>query len=140
MAQLFLKNGDRFNYDNGHVSAFYAHDAFFKFPKEGNPADFMGKINATTNAAITLCEQAIRNLGYSEPLRQPIINIRDYQSTNEFTRYIFHWWKSPDPNSEIANFEVDMENKTIKSVYCDDPSLWHDPPKINVPMTHAPLK
>jgi len=27
-----------------------------------------------------------------------------------------------------------MENKAVKSVFVNDPSLWRDPPRIDVPM------
>jgi hypothetical protein len=130
IAQVFLKNGDRFNYEHGHVAAFYAHDAYWKFPEHGRLEDFLGKINITTNQALTLCQRAIRNLGYQARLPKPWFGQRTYVGTNEFSRYIFHWWK-PGGEAEIASFEVDAESKLIRSVYFDDPALWRDPPKID---------
>jgi len=145
IAQLFLRNGDRFNYEHGHVVAFYAHDAYRKFPYDGRREDFVGKINMTTNEAIALCERAIKNLEYKTKLPKASLGVGGPTSlggTNQFTRYIFYWWK-PGEDPEFASFEIDMESKAIKSVYIDDPSLWRDPPKIDGPMmaeTNAPPK
>lgn len=138
MAQLFLKNGDRFNYQHGHVTDFYAHDAYRKFPEYGKLEDFLGRINMKTNEAIRMCERVIKNLGYKETLPKPFFGGSTYVGRNELSRYIFYWGEL---NHEFASFEVDMETKAIKSVYLDHPSLRRDPPEIDVPMmaeTNAP--
>jgi len=139
MAQLFLKNGDRFNYGHGHVTAFYGHDAYRKFPEEGRVEDFLGKINMSTNDAISMCERAIKSLGYTAKLPKAFFAGPTFIGTNEFSRCVFYW---PKPGEEFASFEVDMETGRIKSAYLDHPSLWRDPPKIGVPMvlgTNAPF-
>ena len=68
IAQFYLTNGDRFNYERGHFGSFYAHDAMDKFPETGRTADFLGRINMTTNEAISLCEGVIRKMGYTNKL------------------------------------------------------------------------
>src|SRR5262249_49412943 len=74
MAQLYLTNGDRFNYQHGHFVAFYAHDAMDKFPETGKTEDFLGHINMSTNQAISLCGAVLRGLGYKKKLPSPIIS------------------------------------------------------------------
>src|SRR6202000_702623 len=51
--QIFLKKGDRFNYLHGHVAAYYAHDAFLKFPDRGRVEDFLGTNTVSTNEAVS---------------------------------------------------------------------------------------
>jgi hypothetical protein len=129
-AQVYLTNGDRFNFEHGHVVAFYAHDAFLKFPKEGNPEDFVGTLNMTTNEVVALAERALRGIGYRESLPTPSLDTRIPRRNGEFTRRIVRWWR-PNSDLEIANCEVDLEHRSIKSLYCDDGSLQRDPPKID---------
>ncbi len=133
-AQVFLKNGDRFNYHAGHVAAFYAHDAFERFPFVGNPADFAGKINMTTNQAFAMAGRAVRNIGYHDKLPEPFFETRRLDGTNQFSRLIVHWaW--PGTGMSFGSCEIDMQAKLIKGFSFDEKSLWRDPPKINVPMT-----
>jgi hypothetical protein len=136
MAQLYLKNGDRFNYEHGRVTAFYAHDAYHKFPEQGRLDDFLGKVNITTNEAISLCEHAIKNLGYKANLPRAVLGTVTHLGGQELTRCVFYWFH-PGDDSNFATFEVDMQNKAIKAVYLEDPSLWSDPPKVNVPAVPA---
>jgi hypothetical protein len=133
MAQLFLKNGDRFNYDHGRVAAYYAHDAYHKFPEAGKLQNYTGRVNMSTNQAIALCERAIRSLGYKAKLPAPFIGNITQIGNRQVTRYVFYWWK-PAEQSNFATFEVDMEGKLIKSAFLDDPSLWSDSPRIDVPL------
>jgi hypothetical protein len=129
-AQIYLTNGDRFNYQHNHVAAFYGHDAYRRFPDYGRLEDFLGNINMTTNQAIKLCEDTIRSLGYKRELPKAWFGGRAYIGDKEFSRYVFYWRK-PGSMLEFASLEVDVEAKTIKSVFLDDESLWRDPPKIN---------
>lgn len=133
MAQVYLTNGDRFNYQHGHVAAFYAHDAYRKFPDSGRLQDFLGKINMTTNQAIKLCEDTLRTLGYKPKLPKAWFGGRAFIGDKEFSRYVFYWRK-PGTMSEFASVEVDVETRMIKSLFLDDPSLWREPPKIDAPM------
>lgn len=133
IAQIYLTNGDRFNYQNGHVAAFYGHDAYRKFPDYGRLEDFLGKINMTTNQAIRLCEETIKSLGFRGKLPKVWFGGRAFIGEKEFSRYVFYW-RPPGSMSEIASIEVDVESKTIKSVFIDDESLWRDPPEVNLPM------
>jgi hypothetical protein len=132
MAQLYLTNGDRFNYSHGRVTDFYAHDAYHKFPDQGRLEDFLGKVNVSTNEAISLCEHAIRNLGYKATLPRAVLGTVTHLGGQELTRCVFYWFRSED-DSNFATFEVDMQNKAIKAVYLEDSSLWRDPPKVAVP-------
>jgi hypothetical protein len=133
-AQLFLKNGDRFNYLHGHVAAFYAHDAYSKFPEEGRLEDFRGEIKITPSQATALCERAIRNLGYAARLPKAVLGSPTYVaygSKDRFSRYIFYWWQQGQQLA-MASFEVDATDGHITSVYFDDPSLWREPPDVVV--------
>ena len=137
--QLYLKNGDRFNYTHGHVTAFYAHDAFFKFPEVGRVDEFIGKINVSTNEAIAVSKDALKRLGYNSKLDMafgpPL-----YIPMDRFIRYFIRYSRTDD-NAPVSNFEIDLGDKSIKAIYLDDPVLWRDPPKIDVPMlpiTNAP--
>jgi hypothetical protein len=132
LAQIYLTNGDRFNYQHGHIAAYYAHDAYRKFPDEGRIEDFLGSINMTTNQAIALCERTIRSLGYKQKLPKAWFGGRSYIGTNEFSRYVFYWMR-PGTMEQFASLEVDVEARRIKSLFIDEPSLWRDPPKLDVP-------
>ncbi len=137
IAQLYLTNGDRFNYEQGHVKAFYAHDAMDKFPETGRTEDFLGQIKISTDAAIALCEGVMKKLGDKDKLPQPTISYAPRRGTLDCTRYIYYWTR-PGEDFEFAHFEVDMENKTIKSVYLDAAPFRHEPPKIDAPAgTHS---
>lgn len=131
IAQLVLTNGDRFNYDHGRVVAFYAHDAYHKFPDQGRLEDFTGKPNITTNRAIGICESVIKKLGYKAKLPRAVLGNATQVGTEQVTRYVYYWFK-PGEQSNFATFEIDMEDGSLKSVYLDDPSLWRAPPKLSV--------
>jgi hypothetical protein len=142
MAQFYLKNGDRFNYDHGRVTAFYAHDAYHKFPEQGRLENFLGRVNVTTNEAISLCEHAIKNLGYKAKLPRAVLGTVTHLGGQALTRCVFYWFR-PSDDSNFATFEVDMQRKLIKAAYLEDSSLWRDPPKIDVPVsvaTNAPIR
>ncbi len=139
VVQLYLKNGDRFNFDHGHVVGFYAHDAFFKFPEIGRVEDFIGKTSVSTNQAIAHSKEALKRLGYRLKLTIAI-GPPTWVPAENFTRYFIRYSRASD-NSPVSNFEMDLTDGSIKAVYLDDPILWRDPPKINVPMfstTNAP--
>ena len=129
MAQLYLTNGDRFNYGRGGVSSFYAHDAFMKFPKEGRLGDFLGHINMSTNEAIALCESVMRKIGYAGVFPPPFVSYPLGSGELVFTRYTYYW-KHPGADSEFASFEVDMETKTIKNIYLNDVAFQKESPQL----------
>jgi hypothetical protein len=131
MAQLYLTNGDRFNYQQGHFNAFYAHDAMDKFPETGRTQDFLGHINMSTDEAIALCADVIKKLGYLDKLPKPIISCAPKRGTLECTRYTYYW-RHPGEDFPFASFEVDMETKTIKSIFLKDAAFKKDPPKIDM--------
>jgi hypothetical protein len=132
LAQLYLTNGDRFNYQHGHVEAFYAHDAMDKFPETGRAEDFLGHINTTKNEAISICESVMKKLGYKDQLPTPIISYAPARGTLVCTRFTYYW-KHPDQDFPFASFEVDMENKTIKSIFLRDPVFEKESPKTDMP-------
>jgi hypothetical protein len=131
--QLYLNNGDRFNYEHGHVEAFYGHDAFDKFPNMGNIDDFLGRINMSTNEAITLTKEVLAKFGYKKKMNLGF-GIPKYIPNKDFTRYFVHYHR-PEDNEYIAMFEVDLEHRNVKGICLSDPSFWRDPPKVNVPVT-----
>jgi hypothetical protein len=132
VAQFYLTNGDRFFYRHGYVSTFYAHDAFAKFPDEGRTEDFLGHINMTTDEAIALCEGVMRKLGYTGKFTTPIISYAPARGEMAFKRYSYYW-RHKGGETEFATFEVDMETKTIKSIYLKDAAFEKPPPKVDVP-------
>ncbi len=132
IAQLYLTNGDRFNYEHGHVEAFYAHDAMDKFPESGRYEDFLGHINMTTDEAISMCADVIKKLGYPKTLPKPIVSNIPGRGSLVCTRYSFVW-RHPGEDLAFASCEVDMETKTIKSIYLKDRSLEKPPPNIPFP-------
>ena len=132
IAQLYLTNGDRFNYGQGHVKAFYAHDAFLKFPDTGRMEDFLGHINVTTNEAISLCEGVMMKLGYKGELTPPSISYAPGHGNYVFTRYNYYW-RHTGQSDEFASFEVDMQTKRIKTAFLNDAAFQKEPPKIGIP-------
>ena len=139
IAQLYLTNGDRFNYAHGHFDAFYAHDAMDKFPDTGDTSKFIGHINMTTNEAILLCTQIIQKMGYTNKLSAPIIGYAPGVGPLSCTRYSYHW-RHPRDDLPFASFEVDMENRTIKSIFLRDAAFEKALPKINVPIKSETTK
>jgi len=100
----------------------------------------------TTNEAIALVRQTLRNLGYSEKMLcvdgQPRIYGPDWWGTNRIARCFIEWSESIDPPTWV-NAEVDVAKKTLKSLYINDyaiTNIWRNPPKINVPMTAESTK
>jgi hypothetical protein len=138
IAQLFLSNGDRFNYEHGHVEAFYAHDAMDKFPETGDTSDFLGHINMTTIEAISLCENVMKNMGYTNKFGIPIISYAPGTGTVVCTRYSYYW-RHTGADQQFASFEVDMETKRIKSIFLRDPAFERESPKIDLSPTNAPV-
>ena len=126
-------NGDRFNYEHGHFEAFYAHDAMDKFPETGKAANFLGHINMTTNEAILLCSQIIRKMGYTNKLSVPIIGYVPGVGSTVCTRYSYYW-RHPDNNFPYASFEIDMETRSVKSIFLRDSAFEKQPPQINAPI------
>ena len=131
IAQLYFTNGDRFNYRDGYVSAFYAHDAMDKFPETGRSQDFLGHINLTTDEAILLCESVMRKLGYTKKFPEPTISYAVSRGSLVCTRY-HYYWAHPDQDLPFASFELDMETKAVKVIYLKDSSFQKPPPKIDV--------
>ena len=136
MAQIYLTNGDRFNYEHGRLVAFYAHNAYHKFPHDGRLLDFTGKASISTNEAIAICERAIKNLGYNIILPKAMLGNVTRIGAQDIKRHVYYWW-GPD-QMNFATIEIDMENQKITSFYLDDPSLWRDPPAISVPVFSQP--
>jgi hypothetical protein len=116
VVQLYLTNGDRFFCNDGVFTDFYAHDAYRKFPVDGRPEDFLGHINITTDDAIAFCESKMRKLGFTGKFPHPIVTYSLRYPTS--TRYVYYW-RNPGQDSEFASMEVDMETKTIKSVFLE---------------------
>jgi hypothetical protein len=137
-AQVILKNGDRFNFENGHVSGFYAHDAYFKFPFTGDPEKFTGKINMTTNEVFALGERTIRSIGYKDKLPEPFLEYPELRGPTNFSRRIFACGKD---GIIYLNCEIDLETKTVKGIMLDQPSQYGPDPDLHIPMmapTNAP--
>jgi hypothetical protein len=128
-AQIYLKNGDRLNYQHGRVIAYYAHDAYIKFPEEGKMEDFLGTVSVKPQDAISMCERIIKNLGYKAKLPKVSYDGPRYVGDKQFSRYVFAWWK-PGQDTQLATIEVDAGSNLIKSFYLEDSSLWREPPKI----------
>lgn len=136
MAQLYLTNGDRFNYRDGYVSAFYAHDAFIKFPDMGRVEDFLGHINVTTNEAISLCEDVMRRLGFTGKFPEPTVSYSPSRGSLQFKRFTYYWQR-PGDDVAFAAFEVDMESKAIKSIFLKDAQFRHGRSGIELPKNPA---
>jgi|SRR5665213_98700 len=136
IAQLYLTNGDRFNYEKGFC-AFYAHDAMDKFPEDGRTGDFFGHLNMTTNEAISLCAAVIKTMGYTNQLPAPLISHGFGSGTLACTRYTYYW-RHPGNDFPFASFEVDMETKTIKSIFLKGPAFQKAPPEIAWPQQSEP--
>jgi len=133
LAQVYLSNGDRFNYEHGYVHAFYAHDVFYQVQKVGRVEDFLGRKNMATNAAIALARSTLERLGYTGKSPRLGFGAPIFVGTDKFTRYFVHFHR-PEDNSWIAAFEIDLGDKAIKSIYIDDPSLYRDPPEVSLPV------
>jgi hypothetical protein len=132
--QVYLKSGDRFNYSHGRITAFYAHDAFFKFPNMGKPEDFFGTRIMDTNDAVTLAKDTLRRLGYTGPPAERDSGSPLYSKSEKFTRYFVNFCHAND-GFDFATFEIDLQSKQLKSLYLDDPSLWRGSLAIDLPMT-----
>jgi hypothetical protein len=132
-SQFYLTNGDRFNYQGGHIVAFYARDVFFQVQAVGRVEDHLGKKNMSTNDAVALAKRTLESLGYAGKPARIAVGGPVFIGNDDFTRYFVHFHR-PEDNSWIAAFEIDLADKGIKSIYFDDPSLYRDPPKVDVPL------
>jgi hypothetical protein len=140
MAVVYLKDGTRFNFNHGQVTAFYGSDAF-RIPgdKENQVEEFYGKVNLSANEATAVVRKAVKRLGYSVELlhlNEPpqMVPPRKY-GTNTFARY-FLIWQEPDQGQFRASAEVDATTKKVKSLYINDrvsTNIWRKPPRIDVP-------
>jgi hypothetical protein len=119
--QLYLRNGDRFNYSFGHVRAFYSHDAFYRFPELGDPEKFLGKAAMTTNQAIKLAKEIVKNLGCREKMELSFAP-PTYIPQRDFTRF-FVQFSAVKNGAELASLEIDLVKKSAASIYISDPAL-----------------
>jgi hypothetical protein len=107
-----------------------------KFPETGNTSDFLGQINMTTNEAISLCVNVIKNMGYTNKLGIPIISYAPGMGSVVCTRFSYYW-RHAGADQQFASFEVDMETRSIKSIFLRDSAFERDAPKIDLPLTNA---
>jgi hypothetical protein len=146
-AFIDMKSGDRFVYSHGQVTAFYSHDAM-DFPEREHPytypgidqdrAKFYGPINITTNDAVNLVRQTIKNLAYSESVLHvntpPRVDGPGWWGTNRIARCFIEWRESIDGPTWV-NSEVDMASHRVTSLYINNhaiTNIWREPPRINV--------
>jgi hypothetical protein len=152
--QIILTNSDRFLFQHGYVSLFYAYDNYFS----GNllyghtmvkKADLYQSQPVSTNEMIRLAREAIHNLGYSENelhMEGPpdFITIPENTKTNFFTRYEIGWDFIQLPSGiegYRVTIEVDAKTKSIKSILLyGTTNLWREPPKIGVPSESESVK
>lgn len=148
-----LKDGSRFHYSHGQVTAFYASDVMTSpdkvhattYPEiDRERAKYFGPVNMTTNEAVALVRQTLGKLGYLEkPLHvdePPRIGGPGWWGTNRIARCSLVWQESVDPPTWV-NAEVDMAAKTLKSLYINDhviTNIWRKPPEIGIPPTTIP--
>ncbi len=119
--QLYLQNGDRFNYSFGHIRAFYSHDAFYRFPDLGDPEKFVGKANMATNEAIKLAKQIVKDLGCREKMELSFAP-PTYIPQRDFTRF-FVQFSDAKNGAELASLEIDLVKKVAASIYISNPAL-----------------
>jgi hypothetical protein len=142
---LYLKTGDRFVYSHGQVTDFEAHDSC-RIPAPNSPLEdkppekFYGPVKVSTEQALAVVTKAITQLGY--PVQVPLLRKRPEivpprrDGTNYFARYFFNWWRE-GVELQIGVAEVDASTGKLKSLGIYEralPSIWRDPPKIDIPM------
>jgi hypothetical protein len=146
MAYIDTKAADRFVYRHGQVIAFYASDARDN-PERKPPstypgidqeqAKFFGPVNMTTDEAVNLVRQTVKNLGYSETVLHmddpPRVTGPGWWGTNRIAR-CFIVWREKESGVTYVNAEVDVANKMLKSLYINDDAvtnIWRKPPKLD---------
>ncbi len=149
MATVNLKNGTRFDYRHGQVVAYYAPDVM-DLPGRDHPrspvelekfrAKFYGRINLTQKESVDLVRQAIRNLGYSEKILHtdevPVAWGPSWWGTNQIARCSMQWRDATEETIRVQA-EVDMNTKSIKSLFINDHAninIWRIPPRIDTPL------
>jgi hypothetical protein len=90
----------------------------------------------TTDEAVNLVRQTVKKLGYSETLfhidEQPRVSGPGWWGTNRIARCLIVW-RDVSKGLTYVNAEVDVANKTLKSLYINDDAvtnIWLQPPKI----------
>lgn len=148
--QFFLdfKSGARFIYSSGQVIAFYSSDVMTlpgrelpPFPEnEKFQARFYGPINVSSNQAVSLVRQTLKQLGYSEKVLQletaPRVSLPQKYGTNTIARYTLIW-RQPKTGASRVVAEVNAAAGTLTSLYVNDrinTNIWREPPKIDAPM------
>jgi len=144
VVQILLTNGDRFLFEHGFVSLFYAGDNYFdgglsRVPAPERENGLYRSQPVSKDEMIQIARQAIRNLGYSEKelhMEGPpgVVTLPNTKS-NFFTRYEIGWNWTHYP-SGIGGYSVDVEvdakTKSIKFLnILDSTNLWREPPKIS---------
>lgn len=139
---LYLKTGERFVYSSGQVISFEAADAVRLPENNQKPSkQFYGRVNMTTNEAVSLARRTVTQLGYSIKLlgldKPPDVAAPRKEGTNIFARYFLNW-RDAEWTQYLAVAEVDATTRKLKALYINDranTNLWRAPPKVNVPAT-----
>ena len=142
---LTLTNGDRFCYDNGHISSFQAYkDANFT-PHEfeyGEQekldqwlASMYGPVNMTTNEMIEFARDALRKLGYDPKAIRvngpPDLFDGPYKVRGHSVPFCLVEWREGEPN-RFVTIDINVEKKEIVRVSPSGDYFQRPNPKLAV--------
>ena len=152
-ANVRLKQGDRFVYSHGYVSAYWAPDSLDLADEPKDYHKIVGKINLSEKEAVRIARDALKKLGWDKALRtdlEPSIATprevwrftleRGSEGTNLVARFNISWKPPEERGTGLVDscVEIDATTKVIKSIFANVPKLWRPDPKIDVPHTNAP--
>jgi hypothetical protein len=135
-ACVYLKTGDRFWYEHGQVIDFDAVDAHRwvapNSPGEDKPREkFYGSVNISADEALAVVRKAMNQLGRVAQLpllkEKPVIVPPAKYGTN------FFYWRDRGTETCSAEAEVNASTKKIEALMINNPRIWREPPKIDVP-------
>jgi len=140
---LMLSNHFWFSYADGHVMSFKSPDNFFS---EDDPVanwqHYVGKENMTTNEAIALVRQSLRDLGYDPRELHadgPPTSVQfpfDFQGKH-IPQFQMRWESSEtnsagEDTSVSLHFDMDLDKKAFTQIVLISRKLRRPPPKVDV--------
>ncbi len=117
LVAVFLTNGARFVFGNGHVEDCSLPEAYGRLQDPGEIPRFVGTVRLNQSECQRVAVEAIERLGYSNLLRRlPPSKVTPPPQTRTGTvpRFDF-WWKEPTDSGSFINarVEVNAENGSI---------------------------
>lgn len=134
---LVLTNGWRLWYSRGHVDSFISPQNYYTTEDVERLPAFFGKVNLSTNDAVTLARDALKQTGYADSLLMTTNPPTTLEGPREWRGHTlpFYWveWKWATGDSEhTVIFNIDGQEGKVTRFSAVSTNLWRTPPPIDV--------